>query len=64
MRLSATCATLLGGSVQAPPFDASSLVDAAEALPEVAGSVCRQATDSYISAMRLQVGFLQIIVVE
>lgn len=55
VRLAASCSTLLGGAAQTPPADFASLADASEALPQVAGQVCRQAAEAYASAMRLQV---------
>ncbi len=55
MRLSGLCSTVLGGPAQPPPADFASLADASEALPRVAGELCRQTADAYASAMRLQV---------
>ncbi|KAL4448648.1 hypothetical protein ABPG75_005867 [Micractinium tetrahymenae] len=54
VRLSGLCSTVLGGPAQPPPADFASLADAAEALPRVAGELCRQAADGYASVMRLQ----------
>lgn len=56
MRLSGLCSTVLGGPAQPAPADFATLGDAAEALPRVAGELCRQTADAYASAMRLQVG--------
>jgi hypothetical protein len=56
VRLSASCATLLGGPAAPPPVDFASLAEASQGLPTVAAEACRLAADGYCSAMRLQVG--------
>lgn len=56
VRVASLCSTVLGGPAQPGPADFASCADAGDALPRLAGEVCRQAADAYASAMRLQVG--------